>query len=76
LSARRSGRSTVSTTAHCSSFSSQRPAINAFGVAQSASRMTRIYNSAIVNADPGRVGTSTRNNVLRTDRKRISGFSY
>jgi hypothetical protein len=76
LSARRSGRSTGSTTAHCSSFSSQRPAIGAFGVAQSVSRMTRIYNSAIVNAGPGRVGSSTRRNVLRRDRKRTTGFSY
>lgn len=72
---RRSGRSTGCTTAHCSSFSSQRRAIDAFGVHQSASRMTRIYNSAIVDAGPGRVGSSTRRNGSRTDRKRTSGFS-
>lgn len=32
---------------HCSSFSSQRPAIAAFGVAQSTSRMTLISAAAI-----------------------------
>lgn len=39
LSARRSGRSTGSTTAHCSSVRSQRPRIGAIGDQQSVSRM-------------------------------------
>src|SRR5271165_9683 len=39
LSARRCGRSTGSTTSHCSSFSSQRPRIGASGDQQSISRM-------------------------------------
>lgn len=39
LSARRCGRSTGSTTSHCSSVSSQRPRIGAFGDPQSISRM-------------------------------------
>ena len=39
LSARRCGRSTGSTTSHCSSFSSQRPRMGAFGDQQSTSRM-------------------------------------
>jgi hypothetical protein len=39
LSARRSGRSTGSTTSHCSSVNSQRPAIGACGDTQSIHRM-------------------------------------
>jgi hypothetical protein len=74
LSARRSGLSTGSTMAHCSSFSSQRPAINAFGVAQSISRMTRIHDSAIVNAGPIRAGSVKGEGVVNSMEK-AAGFS-
>ncbi len=47
LSPRTTGRNTGSTIAHCSSFSSQRPAISAFGVAQSISRMPPINASDV-----------------------------
>jgi hypothetical protein len=47
LSARRCGRSTGSTTAHCSSVSSQRPRIGAFGDQQSVSRVPPIRLSHI-----------------------------
>ena len=47
LSARRCGRSTGSTTSHCSSVNSQRPRIGAFGDQQSISRMPPKRLSAI-----------------------------
>lgn len=65
LSARRRGRSTGSTTSHCSSVSSQRPRIGAFGDQQSVSRvppkpLPTIYETgsrAVRGCDPGAVMT-------------------